>query len=251
MEKMSSSENSPSLAAAARQWARDSMRARGLLGSCKYLAEQLWLLVRDSMPERQRSRFGDIEYDFDHGVDTTWARLPWSVRLRELFTERLYQATFPDEFGVIMQYLARVDFTGYTFIDMGSGKGRVLLLAAHYPFAEILGVEVQRELHNIAEENISRFDLPGQQCRNIRAMCMDARDFEFPAMPLIVYMFNPFPDYVMMPVLDKLEKSLDRRPRPVYVIYNTPMDKHLFRGREFLSVVAEEPKFVIYSNMHY
>jgi hypothetical protein len=246
---MSSADNSPSLAAAARQWARDSVRARGLFGSCKYLSEQIWLLVRDSTPERRRSRFGDIEYDCDYGVDTTWARLPLGVRLREIFTERLYQATFPEEFGVMMQYLARVDFANYTFIDMGSGKGRVLLLAAHYPFHEIVGVEVQRELHEAAEGNIKRFDIPGIQCRNLKAVCLDAREYDFPETPLVLYLFNPFPDYVMKTVLDKLERSLEKSPRPVYIIYNTPYDRHLFAGRCFTVRAVAEPKFIVYSNM--
>ena len=67
------------------RWASDSVRARGLGKSLAYLAAQAWSLLRDSMPERSRSRFGDIDYDCDYGFDTTWARLSWSVRLREVF----------------------------------------------------------------------------------------------------------------------------------------------------------------------
>ncbi len=242
-------ENSQSLAAYARQWARDSLRERGVIGSARYLAEQAWLLFRDSMPDRRRSRFGDVDYDCDYGVDTTWARLPWSVRLREDFVERLYQPTVPEEFGVIMQHLARVDFSGFTFIDMGSGKGRALLLAAEYPFHEVLGVEVQRELHEIAEENIERLYTKGMQCGDLRSVCIDARRFEFPPTPLIVYLFNPFPDFVLRTVLDNLERSLVEDPRPAYVIYNAPFEREQFTGRTFVRRIVEDPQFVIFSNV--
>ena len=203
------------------RWARDSVRARGVPRSLAYLARQLWDLLRDSMPDRRRARFGDIDYDCDHGFDTTWARLSWGVRLREVFAERLYQPTVPDEFSEMLQHLARVDFTGFTFIDLGSGKGRVLLLAAAYHFRRIIGVEFQPELHAVAEVNLSRLRENGGNI-DAESLCLDAREFEFPPDPLVIYLFNPFPDYVLSTVLDNLQASVARHPRPVYVIYNTP-----------------------------
>ena len=178
---MTQSNRPPSLAAAALRWQRDSIRARGFVGSFRYLADQFVECVKDSLPERRRSRFGDIDYDCDHAVDTTWARLPLSVRLREVFSERLYQPTVEEEFAAIMQHLATVDFATYTFIDLGSGKGRALLLAAMYPFARIVGVEVQPELDAIARQNIERFDEPGQQCHKIESVCADAREYQLSA----------------------------------------------------------------------
>ena len=231
------------------KWLRDSVRSRGLLASFVYLGGQAWELARDSMPDRRRSRFGDIDYDCDYGVDTTWARLPITVRLREVFTERLYQPTVPDEFSEIMQYLAVVDFTEYTFIDLGSGKGRALLLAAMYPFYEVVGVEIQRELHHIAEQNIANFDVPGQQCRNVWSRCLDAREYEFPETPIVLYLFNPFPDYVMEQVIANLQESLRANPRPVFVIYNAPFEREALDRSEFLEKYAESPQYVLYRSV--
>ncbi len=225
---MSSSTKPPSLAAAFVRWQRDSMRARGLGGSLRYLAGQFVECVKDSLPERRRMRFGDIDYDCDHAVDTTWARLPLSVRLREVFSERLYQPTVESEFAEIMQQLTTVDFETFTFIDLGSGKGRVLLMAAMYPFAQVVGVEVQPELDAIARRNIERFHEPGQQCREIRSICADAREYEFPAESVVLYLFNPFPDYVLREVLTKLVASVRTTPRRVFVLYNAPFEKQEF-----------------------
>jgi Histone methylation protein DOT1 len=228
------------------KWVRDSVRSRGMLASLVYLGGQAWEMARDSMPDRRLSRFGDIDYDCDYGVDTTWARLPISVRLREVFTERLYQPTVPDEFSEIMEFLAIVDFERYKFIDLGSGKGRALLLAAMYPFEEILGVEVQRELHRIAEQNIANFDVPGQQCRNVWSRCLDAREFEFPPEPIILYLFNPFPDYVMQKVIENLERSVKENPRSVYVLYNAPWEKEVLDRSDLFEKFAESAQYKLY-----
>lgn len=226
-------------------WLRDSIRTRGPLGAAKAFWEQFGVFIRDSFPDRRKSRFGDIDYDCDYGVDTTWARLPMSVRLRELFTERLYQPTAPDEFHEVMARVP-IDFRQFTFLDMGSGKGRVLLMASEYPFREIIGVEVQPELHAIAEQNILRFDAPQRKVQRITSLCMDARDYQFPDIPLLVYLFNPFPDYVMESVIANLRESIEQHPRPLYVIYNTPWEKKVLEKVDSLKKIHEDFRFQIY-----
>jgi predicted RNA methylase len=228
------------------RWAHDSVRARGLGKSLAYLAGQAWNLLCDSMPARRRSRFGDIDYDCDYGFDTTWARLSWGVRLREVFTERLYQPTVPAEFSEMLQQLARVDFTGFTFIDLGSGKGRALLLAAAYPFRRIIGVEVQAELHAIAEENLYRLRENGGKIA-AQSICLDAREFSFPPDPLVVYLFNPFPDYVLSAVIDNLRTSLVRHSRPVYVIYNAPFEQQVLEQGNTLRRIVHTLQYEIYA----
>lgn len=249
-----------SLAAAARRWQRDSFRARGFLGSLRYLAGQVVDCIRDSTPERRRSRFGDIDYDCDHAVDTTWARLPLSVRLREIFSERLYQPTVEEEFAEIMRRLAHIDLTTFTFIDLGSGKGRALLMASMYPFARIVGVEVQPELEAIARRNIEAFQpqqidggvaedhlaRPGQLCRLIESLCADAREYDFPYEELVLYLFNPFPAYVLREVLEKLAASAASAPRRIFVLYNAPFERQEFERIRAFEPYCESPQFLIY-----
>ncbi|MGA2988977.1 MAG: class I SAM-dependent methyltransferase [Candidatus Korobacteraceae bacterium] len=228
------------------RWARDSVRSRGLLKSLGYLGKQVWEVLCDSTPERRRARFGDIDYDCDYGVDTTWARLSWRIRLREIFTERLYQPTVPEEFGEIMQRLPRLDFTQYTFVDLGSGKGRALLMAADYLFRRIIGVEIQPELHAIAEENLQKLRERAPHI-NAQALCLDAREFLFPPEPLIVYLFNPFPDYVLATVIENLGQSAVCHPRPVYLIYNAPFEEHVLERAGFLRKISQTHQYAIYS----
>jgi hypothetical protein len=224
---------------------RESIQHRGIVGTLKFLGGEAKEIFLDSLPERRRSRFGDIDYDCDFGVDTTWARLPWRVRLRELAAERLYQPTDPQEFRELMAAVL-IDFADFTFIDLGAGKGRALLMASEYPFREIIGVEIQPELHAIAEQNIACFSSPEQRCRNVTSICVDAREYEFPNAPTLLYLFNPFPDYVFETVLRKLEKSISDHPRPVYIVYNTPMEKTVIERARFLQKLRETDRYQIY-----
>jgi predicted RNA methylase len=119
------------------------------------------------------------------------------------------------------------DLRRFAFVDFGSGKGRVLLVAAHFPFAEIVGVEFSPELHHLAEENIRgylRADLPA---RNVRSICKDAADFDLPDRDLVLYFNNPFTEPIFARVLDRIEHACKLGDRKVYVLY-----QHLAEGLE-------------------
>ena len=102
-------------------------------------------MLCDLLPAHRRSRYGDVDYDFEHGVDTTWATVSVRTRVRELLSGGQYQPLNLRCFHEILQSLP-VPVKDFTFIDLGSGKGRTLLLASDYPFRRIIGVELLSEL---------------------------------------------------------------------------------------------------------
>jgi tRNA1(Val) A37 N6-methylase TrmN6 len=139
-----------------------------------------------------------------------------------------------------------IDFADFVFVDLGSGKGRALLMASEYPFREIVGVEIQAELNAIAEQNIERFHPEQQKCTKIRTICMDARDYEFSPEPLLLYLFNPFPEYVFETVLKNLKRSLDEHPRQAFIVYNTPFAAEPIESVPFLQKLRESDRYQIY-----
>src|SRR5262249_30052019 len=146
----------------------------------------------DSTPERRRGRYGDMEYDWDHRVNTTSGTVGWRERLLGVFFSP-YQPTDPAEFCEIMAALPP-DLHEFTFVDLGSGKGRTLLMASEYSLRRIIGVEVLPELHCAALENTNAYNSSTQQCRRIESICADATAFPLPEDPLILYFFNPLPE---------------------------------------------------------
>lgn len=80
----------------------------------------------------------------------------------------------------------------YSFVDVGAGKGRALLLAAELPFRKVIGVELSEELSRTAQKNVARWSRVAQPKAKIRVVQQDAAKFRWPRTPLLVYLYNPF-----------------------------------------------------------
>jgi SAM-dependent methyltransferase len=225
----SSAPAQPSVLQTAWQWWKYAAAFEGRLRATRRLTGVLWEFARDSTPERRRVRFGDADYDWDHRVNTTSGAVAWRDRLLGMFHSE-YQPTEPGAFHEMLDALHEhtgLDFRDFTFIDLGSGKGRTLLMASDYPFRRIVGVELLPALHRIALENLSQYKNDAQKCFALEAVCADANDFPFPDEPLVVYMFNPLPESGMRRVCVNLELSLRTRHRAVYVLYHNPLLEHV------------------------
>jgi SAM-dependent methyltransferase len=211
------------------QWWKYAAAYEGPVRATRRLAGVLWEFARDSTPERRRLRFGDAEYDWDYRVNTTSGAVGWRDRLLGMFHSE-YQPTEPGVFHEMLDGLQRqasLDFRDFTFLDLGSGKGRTLLMASDYPFRRIVGVELLPALHRIAQENLRLYKNDAQKCFAMETICADANEFSFPEEPLVVYMFNPLPESGMRRVCANLERSLRERPRAVHVLYHNPLLEHV------------------------
>lgn len=210
-----------SLAAAIESWWRRQREEAGRFSAtCKLIAIGGQFL-RDSFPDRRRQRFGDTDYDWEQRVNTTSANVSWRSRLIGLL-QSPYQPVEPALFREIMNSLA-IDFAQFTFVDIGSGKGRALLLASEHPFRGIMGVELLPELHAIAQENIRGFLIRHPGNARIESVCADATDFALPDDPLIIFLNNPLPAAGLRKLMANLERSLRTNPRPTIVVYTNPM----------------------------
>lgn len=231
-----------------RAWLRDTIRTRGMLGALRHYAAGCFELLRDLTPARRRSRFGDIDFDFDHGVDTTWATVSLRTRFRELLSGGQYQPSEPTLFRQILRALP-IAADGFIFIDLGSGKGRTLLMASDFPFRRVIGVELLAEFAKIAQQNIARYHNERQKCFALESRQGDARDFVFPGEPTVLYLFNPFPEHVLCTVLSNLRDSLTTTPRRFYVIYHNLVYERVFVECAWMRPVYRTPQFAIYRAM--
>lgn len=235
----------PSQSGGALSWVRDSLRHRGLASTLRYYARELRDMLVDLTPERRKSRHGDIDFDFDHNVDTTWATVSLRTRLREWLSGGQYQPTEPAAFHQMIDAIP-VPVNGFTFIDLGSGKGRTLIMASDYPFRRIIGVELLEELNEIAVRNIARYRNDRQQCFAIESHTGDARHFDFPSEPTVLYLFNPFPRHIWRELLANLHRSLLAAPRPAYVIYHNAVHEDILAAESWLNELGRTNQFVIY-----
>ena len=120
-------------------------------------------------------------------------------------------------------------FARFSFVDLGCGKARALLLASRHPFREILGVELDPTLAAIARHNLRSFTAPWQQSHNLTVLHADATSVDLPLTPTVLFLYNPFLAPVLRRVLRRLERSLRDHPRELWLLYINPEAAHALR----------------------
>lgn len=109
------------------------------------------------------------------------------------------------------------------FLDLGSGKGRVIYLASRYTFGRIVGVEIAEELNEVARANMSRARLRART-RDITLVTGDAGRYAIPDDVTVIYLNDPFAGETFQRVADNLADSIRRSPRLVRVVYVSPRE---------------------------
>jgi len=110
----------------------------------------------------------------------------------------------------------------YSFVDVGAGKGRALLLASELPFRKVIGVELNEDLARIARGNITRWNRATRSRAKIRILREDVRKFRWPRAPLLVYLNNPFECELIRSLAAKLADVAGGGPGLVDVLYVNP-----------------------------
>ncbi len=110
----------------------------------------------------------------------------------------------------------------YTFVDVGAGKGRALLLAAELPFRKAIGVELNEELARIARRNVNLWTRATKSRGKIRVLRQDALEFRWPRAPLLVYLNNPFDCELVAKLAATLAGAAASGPGLVDVLYVNP-----------------------------
>lgn len=228
------------------RWWRENLPRLGLTRAAGMFLGEMWEFARDATPGRRKQRYGDIDFDWDYRVDTTSANVSRRADLLAVLAGHAYQPSDPALFHESIRGLA-IDHSQFEFIDLGSGKGRTLLMASEYPFQRILGVEVVAALHRAAQDNIRRYKSERQTCFAVESVCGDARDFPFPPAPLVLFLFNPLPEAGLRMVMAHLRASLQEHPRPVYVVYHNPLLEHVLAENGGLRRLRGNLQYAIYA----
>jgi SAM-dependent methyltransferase len=244
-----------------RQW-RESVSYFGFWRALGEVATAFGRATLELLPSRRKARFGDLDYDWEHEVDTTRSNVSFRTQLLAELTGQPYFASESWLFDEMMQALAlsiqqsapgrgafsQAGLRDSTFIDLGSGKGRALLMAAKYGFKRIIGVEFVPDWHRAAEENIRKFSAAHPGSPMIESVCMDARDCEFPDGPLVVYLFNPFLEATFVSVLESLRRSIEQQPRPLYIAYRFTEFENLMAQSNWLEKIAGTKQWAMFRN---
>ena len=120
------------------------------------------------------------------------------------------------------------DLKGKVFLDIGSGKGRAMILAAEAGFSKVIGVEYATELNDMAHTNIEtvRNRFPDTIFELHEG---DALQFEIAQEVDVIYLFNPFDEETMGKLVARLQPVFNGQKK-VYLVYVHPIHKSVFKS---------------------
>jgi hypothetical protein len=163
--------------------------------------------------------FIDSRFDRKYGINTSGYV---SVKDMDVVSKNTgsavwYEPTSVKVFNRIMSAFS-VNNKEFTFIDFGSGKGRILILASQLGFNKVIGVEFAQNLHHAAVDNVSKYKT-SHKSPPIEPLCEDATKYILPNEPLVIFFFEPFTGKVMEQVLMNISESYIRNPRRMVLIF--------------------------------
>lgn len=213
---------------------RRSLIQHGPLKTMGLAARKLVAIVRPGPDYYARDTF-----DATHGTDTGGLVVPARADVvgnnvdHGIHYRGVDSIDFRGSFTELAGQVAR-----YTFVDLGCGKGRPLILAWQMGFTRIHGVEYATGLARIAQQNCRRCRVPAV------VICADATTYGFPAGPLVVFMYNPFREEPMLAVAANLQVHAARYP--VHIVYRNPECRAVWQGQDWLEQVRNEKCLAVF-----
>lgn len=210
-----------------------SLRHRGVVSTCSM-----------GLKEWQKER--------ELGIRTFGAHAPdeLSIEADSKLGGHLYQPSSSVIFEKAMNLLP-FNFEDKVFLDIGSGKGRALILAAEAGFKKVIGVEYASELNDIAHTNIEtvRGRFPNTEFVLQEG---DALHYDIPEEVDVIYLFNPFDETATSELLKKVKPAFERR-KPLFLIYVHPIHCNVLQEElgEPMNVITNSkgtPEVKVFSN---
>lgn len=164
-------------------------------------------------------------FDEEHGVQTS-GLIPGRYLKTGHTHDRHSTAYFgvaPSVFHALLKRWQRTkpaaSIESFSFMDMGAGMGRAMLLAAEHPFRKVIGIELNPALADLARRNLAKWQAAGWARAPMQIFRRDAVDARFPAGPCLVFLFNPFGASVMRRLLVRLAHVFSNRHGKLDLLY--------------------------------
>ena len=221
---------------------RRAIKRHGIIGLFLVTAERIAVLANNLRPSIRREismrEKRAAEFDLQYGVDTAGFIHPTELSINHPNQVHAvsYRGSDSELFRKAIGTLS-IDHRRFIFIDFGSGKGRAVLLAKEFPFKKIVGVELSKELHAIAQDNLKRFCSQISRCGDVELLCADAVAYPLPDDCLVCYFCNPFDATLMARMVLNIHESFSRNPREIFFVYYNAKEGHLLDSSDFFKSI--------------
>lgn len=152
---------------------------------------------------------------------------PGSIDNSDIYHNSLgYQNTTLHELDQINNFLREeLENGSYKFIDVGSGKGRVILynMAQKAPYGSYVGIEIDQRLHHVAELNMMSTNI--ELNKEVVLVNQDILDYFIPYEPCVYFLFHPFSSEVYNKFIEKNIEIINQTNS--YIVFVSPQEYDL------------------------
>lgn len=187
----------------------------------------------------------DVIFDFYFGIDTRkWVDLN-SLSIHSDNKKRGINYV-PTQVLTIKKLFSelKIPFNG-VFVDLGCGKGRVLIVASESGFKDLRGIEFSAELCRIAIKNCEKYKQKRKTDAKFQVFESDVVDYPIKKDENVFYLYNPFDAIVLEKVIKNILLSLSDHPRTVFLIYRDAAHRSVIENYEHFVKIEE---FDLYGN---
>lgn len=158
-------------------------------------------------------------FDMRHGTDTGGYVAARDLRSGEASDPYItgYAGCSP---GIVRRLLEQVPSPATTsFVDLGCGKGRALIVATEFGFRKVVGVELSPDLCQAARANAEIIATRFPERAGIEIVQGDAVAFTLPAGPLAIFLYHPFHRVLMQRLAERLAAMRLAEACAVHILY--------------------------------
>jgi len=137
------------------------------------------------------------------------------------------------------------------FVDLGSGSGRALMMAALFGFRRLVGVEFAVDICDLAEQNLETFRGRTGKQFEYRILNLDASDYQVADDDCVFFLYNPFDQPVLEAVLRNIRRSHEAEPRSIHLVYGNPWHRQVLDDDPFWLAVDETDTGGLEDFVHY
>ena len=177
--------------------------------------KELRKLISKFTPERILRKSSLLIQEIVQGVDFSGIVYPEEVGLDPKYVVE----SGPSWSKYLVRLLKDLQITNQdTILDIGCGKGSAMLAMLKFPFARVDGIELSKEISEIAIRNLTK--LKKQRWQIFNGDAVTYKDYNAYTM---LYLYNPFRDEIMRQVVANIHSSISGREQEMLVIYNNPV----------------------------
>lgn len=173
-------------------------------------------------------------------------------------TEIVYNNRYNDDYyryeptsysGLICAFDAMEDVLSKydRLVDFGCGKGRVLFYVNQRFQCEVCGIEVDKDLYELALNNRAYYNTRFRDtAERIEIINGKAEEYEIRREDNVFYFFNPFDINIFEQVMEHIIESVEKHPRRIFVMMYYPKEeyRHYMKTKCFkLYKIAKLPAY--------